>query len=270
MAKLPPAVRAIPRPALIAGGLALFVVPTLMLLLLVVAPLRHDTSATTGPSGSTAPRPVATARGISDGDVTKAAAAGSSELERLAAKAPSDSRIQHALVVAYVHEDKNVDAMRALGKWAEADPAAGKSPDAENAVLAAATGTPSDLDAAIAVMEGPLGADGVDLMLDLQAKPGMANATKTRLNQSLAKPEVRSQASPAASLALDIKAAKTCDARYALLERAKSEGDARVLAVLKPMEQKSGCGFLGRRDCWSCMRKDEALGDAISAIEKRK
>jgi len=43
-----------------------------------------------------------------------------------------------------------------------------------------------------------------------------------------------------------------------------------VLAVLKPMEKDSGCGFLGRRDCWSCMRKDSALEDAISAIEKRK
>ena len=269
MAKLPPSVRAIPRPALLAGGLALLVVPTLLLLLLVIAPLRHGASAA-GSSGSAAPRPVATARGISDGDVAKAATGGSPELERLAAKAPSDSRIQHALVVAYVHEDKNVDAMRALGKWAEADPAAGKSPDAENAVLAAATGVPADLDAAIAVMEGPLGAAGVDLMLDLQAKPGVANATKTRLSQSLAKPEVRSHASPAASLALDIKGAKTCDARYALLERAKSEGDARVLAVLKPMVQKSGCGFLGVRDCWSCMRKDTALDDAISAIEQRK
>ncbi|HEX7601102.1 MAG TPA: protein kinase [Polyangiaceae bacterium] len=269
MGKLPPAVRAIPRPALVAAGLALLVVPALLLLLLVVAPLRHGTSAA-GPSGSVVLRPVATARGISDGDVTKAATGGSSELERLAAKAPSDPRIQHALVVAYVHEDRNEDAMRALGKWAEADPAAGKSADAESAVLSAATGTPADLDAAMAVMEGPLGAAGVDLMLDLQAKPGMANATKTRLNQSLAKPEVRSHASPAASLALDIKAAKTCEARYALLDQARIEGDARVLAVLKPMEQKSGCGFLGRRDCWSCMRKDTALDDAISAIEKRK
>jgi len=268
MGRLPPAVRAIPRPALVAAGLALLVVPTLLLLLLVVAPLRHTSA--TGPSGSGVPRPVATAQGISDGDVAKAATGGSSELERLAAKAPSDPRIQHALVVAYAHEDRNVDAMRALGKWAEADPAAGKSADAENAVLSAATGTPTDLDAAIAVMEGPLGAAGVDLMLDLQAKPGMANATRTRLSQSLAKPEVRSHASPAASLALDIKTAKTCDARYALLDRARSDGDARVLAVLKPMEQKSGCGFLGRRDCWSCMRKDTALDDAISAIETRR
>ena len=266
---LPPGVRSVPRPALLAGAIAIVVVPVLFLVVLLVARMGHGTSAST-PSGSSAPLAIPTARGISDGDVAKAAAGGSDDLERLATKAPTDPRIQHALVIAYTHEDKHVDAMRALGKWAEGDPAAQTSPDVENAVLAAATGTPADLDAALAVMEGPLGAAGVDLMLDLQAKPGVANATKTRLNQSLAKPDVRAHASPAAALALDIKAAKTCDARYALLDRAKAEGDARVLGVLKPMEQKSGCGFLGRRDCWSCMRKDSALEDAVGAIEKRK
>ena len=267
--KLPPALRAVPRPALLAGVFAIVVGPILFLAVLLVARLGHS-GAAAATSGSSAPRAAPTAWGISDGDVAKAAAGGSAELERLASKAPSDPRIQHALVVAYTHEDKHVDAMRALGKWAEGDPKAGSSADVENAVLAAVTGAPADLDAALAVLEGPLGAAGVDLMLDLQAKPGVASATKTRLNQSLAKAEVRSHASPSASLALDLKSAKTCDARYALLDRAKSEGDARVLAVLKPMEQTSGCGFLGRRDCWSCMRKDTALDDAIGAIEKRK
>ena len=267
--KLPPALRAVPRPALLAVIFAIVVGPILFLAVPLVARLGHS-GASAAASGSSAPRAAPTAWGISDGDVAKAAAGGSADLERLAGKAPSDPRIQHALVVAYTHEDKHVDAMRALGKWAEGDPAAQTSPDVENAVLAAATGTPADLDAALAVMEGPLGAAGVDLMLDLQAKPGVANATKTRLNQSLAKPDVRALASPAAALALDIKAAKTCDARYALLDRAKTQGDARVLAVLKSMEQKSGCGFLGTRDCWSCMRKDSALEDAMDAIEKRK
>ncbi len=266
--KLPPQLRALRPPVLAAIAAAVLVVP-LLVIGIVVATHAGRSPASSASGTAPTPKPPPTERSIDDDDVATASASGSAALERLATKAPKDPRILHALVVAYTHEDKHDAAMGAVRRWATADPTAGKSPDVENAILAAATGTPADLDAAIDVMEGPLGSDGVDLMLDLLAKPGVANATKTRLNKSLAKPEVRAHASPAAALAIDLKATKTCDARYAMLDRVKEIGDAHSLVTLKAMRSTNGCGFLGMNDCWSCMRKDSALDDTIATVEAR-
>jgi hypothetical protein len=35
------------------------------------------------------------------------------------------------------------------------------------------------------------------------------------------------------------------------------------------MKSTRGCGFLGTRDCWGCLRRDDMLDDAIHAIETR-
>ncbi len=66
-----------------------------------------------------------------------------------------------------------------------------------------------------------------------------------------------------------MKGTTACDKRHDLLERAGADGDARVLAVLKTMKNARGCGFASMRDCWPCMRKDDALDDAVKAIDAR-
>jgi hypothetical protein len=68
---------------------------------------------------------------------------------------------------------------------------------------------------------------------------------------------------------MDLRAARDCKAKKELLGRVKDNGDARLLPVLKPMKKETGCGFLGTKDCYFCMRKDDDLDDAISAIEGR-
>ena len=78
------------------------------------------------------------------------------------------------------------------------------------------------------------------------------------------------KASPAAAVLLDMRAAKNCQAKRDLLDRAKTEGDARMLGVLVPMKEQRGCGFMGMRDCWPCLRKDTALDDTIAAIETKR
>jgi hypothetical protein len=75
--------------------------------------------------------------------------------------------------------------------------------------------------------------------------------------------------SAAASIFLDFKAARDSKTKHELLGRVKDSGDARLLALLKPMKKETGCGFLGTKDCWSCMRKDDDLDDAVRAIEGR-
>jgi hypothetical protein len=68
---------------------------------------------------------------------------------------------------------------------------------------------------------------------------------------------------------LDLKSAKRCEDKRELLDRAKDSGDARILTSLKAMKNSRGCGFMGMRDCYSCLRKDDALDDAIKAVEAR-
>jgi hypothetical protein len=80
---------------------------------------------------------------------------------------------------------------------------------------------------------------------------------------------VRAHASAAASVLLDMKSAQSCTAKRDLLARAKESGDARLAPLLKALKPTSGCGFLGRRDCWPCLRKEGALDDAIAATEAR-
>ena len=75
-------------------------------------------------------------------------------------------------------------------------------------------------------------------------------------------------ASQAASVLLDFKAATACTSKHDLLARAKDHGDARLLPSLKQIKQARGRGFFSR-DPYPCMRKDTALEDAITAVEAR-
>ena len=139
---------------------------------------------------------------------------------------------------------------------------------AESAVVAAQK--PETTEDAFAILENELGARGVDGLLELATSPTVPRNIRLRATKaSSSDPEIRSKATPAANVVLDLRAAQTCTARHELLERAKESGDARALALLKPMKNTRGCGFLGRSDCNGCLRRDTDLEDAIGAIEAR-
>ena len=75
-------------------------------------------------------------------------------------------------------------------------------------------------------------------------------------------------ATPALLIALDLKNTQPC-ARKALYAQAREHGDARSMVFLKPMTSTSGCGFLKRSDCFSCLEPRKELYDTIAAIQKR-
>ena len=269
-AALPEPVRKLPRPALIGGAVALALAPIALVVVIALALRPSPSAAQQGHPTTTSAAPEVPA-GPTDAEVARAKAAGPDGLEALARKYPSDARVARARLSALVEAKRWADAVDASKRLIALDASAASSREvADAATNAALSGAPGDLDAAVALMTGPMGPAGVDLLIDLSGRAGLAPATKTRLGQALADPDARAHASAAAAVYLDLRATKKCDERRALLDRAAKDGDARALPALEAMQRKSGCGFLGLSDCWGCMRKDAALDDAVAAVRARR
>ena len=210
--------------------------------------------------------------------VSAATALGPEGLESLVKEFPQDPTLLGKLAVAYHAQGRAADALRTVRALITADPSAANDDDIVQLVTTtAAKGKGDDDDDAFALLEGPFGEHGVDALVELTAKGptptrGAVRETRdlrARAAKSLTKPEVRAHASAAAGILLDFKAAQGCPARRDLLTRAKDAGDARLLPTLKSMKMARGCGFLGRLDCWGCLRHDTALDDAVAAVEAR-
>ncbi len=194
-----------------------------------------------------------------------AVAGGVAAIQALAEEFPEDASVQRELAMSLHTAGRNADALRAVEATARLDP---------NTVDTSLLGVVVQLaerrdssDDAFALLEGPLKSRGVDGLLELATSK--VAAVKSRALSSLARPDVRSNASPAATIVLDMKSANSCAAKHEVIERAKEAGDDRVLSTLKALKNPRGCGFMRMRDCHPCLRKDDALEDAIKAIEAR-
>jgi hypothetical protein len=63
-----------------------------------------------------------------------------------------------------------------------------------------------------------------------------------------------------------LRAAPSCPAKRAIVQRLRQAGDPRALpALLELRDQRGGCGFLGLSDCMSCLRPD--LAATISELQ---
>jgi serine/threonine-protein kinase len=197
-----------------------------------------------------------------------AAAKTADDLAALAAKYPDDTALAKQVALAYGAEGRGPEALRAIRALADADPKAAEDPEVMKVVQAAVVSQQqATVDEAFTLLEGPLGASGFDVLVGLSKKG--PTATRKRAAKSIADPSVRAHASPAASILLDMNAAKGCEKKKALLGRAKESGDARMLATLKRMKRRGGCGFFRRSDCYGCMRKDDDLDEAYAAVVAR-
>jgi serine/threonine-protein kinase len=299
-ARMPAALRALPLPVLAIAAGIVAVVPLVVFaaVILVVFRPSDPPPVPNTPEGRAAAEAIARAA-LPDDRIAAAESEGAGALGALAGEYPRDPRVQRALVRRHTKDRALVQAMAAVVTLVGLDPLAASDPEVMGAVRAAAAGPQEASDAAFAAMEGDLRTVGVDLLLELAYAPKTPaaekgavkigdkaaektadktadkagekgdRALKARALQSLAKPEVRANATPAALVVLDLRAAKDCAARRAVLARAATHGDARALPLLKPLSAPRGCGFLGRSDCNPCLRKDSALKDAIAAIEGR-
>ncbi len=186
-------------------------------------------------------------------------------------KAGPDRPDEHQLLErAYTGVRNAREAMREASLWLAADPNASADSKLEEDVRNAALFKDAQ-DDAFTLLESKMGTRGVDILYDIAygASGKQYPQAATRARRSLDVDDVRGRASAALSVLLDFRETRTCDAKRALLDRARDHGDARMLLVLQPYLGTRGCGFLSRSDCYPCLHKDSALRDAMSAIEER-
>jgi serine/threonine-protein kinase len=187
---------------------------------------------------------------------------------------PSDmdrADVHRALMKAYLATGATADAMREAGLLVKADPSAAGDPKLLEDVRNAALGGGAAADQAFALLETSLGSAGPDILYDL-VYTTLANqypAAAKRATRALASTEVRARFNPGLQVAMDLRAAGSCDKVKAILPRAQDTAGIRALAVLKGFLPTRGCGFLATRDCWPCLHKDGSLTKTIAAIEER-
>ena len=115
-----------------------------------------------------------------------------------------------------------------------------------------------------------MGPPGADLLFDVWSKaqgdPGLRSAA-TLAEERLGRTEVRSQASDALAVALELRPGKTCLEYKKLMPKAVEHADARAepyLAKLSKRELCRGGRFSFRQyDCWACLRAEPGLPRAL-------
>ncbi|MEY2936901.1 MAG: hypothetical protein RL033_7650 [Pseudomonadota bacterium] len=173
-----------------------------------------------------------------------------------------------ALGTGYVSTGKNEPALEAFRAALAADPELQENGDLLRGVRKLAE-DPDTREAALDLAALKLGARGVDLLFDVWISTKEKTPATRAARKWLDTDSVRAGASPAAKLALEIRETKGCKNLEELLPRARASADERSLTSLKRLQSKGGCGFLGLEDCYSCLRGDSALDDAISAAAAR-
>lgn len=126
-----------------------------------------------------------------------------------------------------------------------------------------------DLVLGLAGLPGPV---GPDLLYKLGPAVWGTNPAKPLAQEVLYAKDVRSKASAALGVALDLEREEDCEKVAKILERAKVSADKRSLKGMGRLTKKTGCGPNKRGDCWACLhnRGNTLLKDAIKEASKRK
>jgi serine/threonine protein kinase len=192
------------------------------------------------------------------------------ELSVIEKKDPDRADVHELLERAYTGVRNTPGAMREADLWLAADPNASADVKLQEDVRNAALFRDAQDDAFV-LLESRMGMRGIDILYDIAygASGRLYPQAASRARRSLELDDVRRRASPALAVLLDVRAARSCEDKHQLLERAQQEGDARLLPILQQYQSTRGCGFLGRSDCYPCMHRDRALYDAMAAIEQR-
>jgi len=149
------------------------------------------------------------------------------------------------------------------------NPALGKDAGTQSKLLdlTADPVTAPDALAAMAALDGPVGAD---LLYEVWTRTTERSDTTELARSLLYSADVKSKASPALAVALALRSAETCDQFHALLPKALTDGDRRSQHLLAKLNAKRGCGPKKADDCYACLRENhDELSATINAVKSR-
>ena len=223
-----------------------------------LGPVTSSTSATAPEASAPAPMPAA------------ASEKASPRLAELAGKAPESLSAKELVALAEGRADEQRSAVKALRAKIEANPAVlqEKSTQTQLFHFVSDAETARDALSALAVAAAPLGPD-----LLYEVWTGTTQRTEaTDLARALVySTDVRPKASPALSVALDLRVADSCEKFKAILPKALKDGDRRALHLLLKLNAKRGCGPKKNDDCYACLREDaDELTATINAVKSRR
>lgn len=228
------------------------------------APLARAPSGAVTPAGKLTPV----------GEVAPAAKPGAAKpvpaLTGLEGKAPETLSSSELLRLAEGRVEREREAARALRLKLQDTPALAKDKASQSELLRLAgdPDTARDALAAMTQLEAPIGAD---LLYEVWTGKSVRNDTTELARTLVYSTDVRPKASPALSVALDLRLAETCPQFQTAMPKALKDGDRRALHLLTKLLNKRGCGPKKNEDCFACLReqKDE-LTATINAVKSRR
>ena len=102
-----------------------------------------------------------------------------------------------------------------------------------------------------------------DLLYEVWTGTAERNDVTELARALLLSKDVRPKASTSLAVALDLRAAETCEQNAQILPRAVKDADRRSLHLLIKLQRKYGCGPNKRLDCYPCLRSGDQLDSAI-------
>lgn len=191
-------------------------------------------------------------------------------LAELEAKAPGTLSASELILLAEGRAERERLAARSLREKVRQSPALLSDKAVQSELLQAArvVQTAPDALGALASANTPLGAD---LLYEVwTGTPSRTDATELA-RALLYSAQVRPQASPALSVALQLRAAETCEQYKSVLPSALKDGDKRSLHLLAKVGSRRGCGPKKAQDCFVCLRGDaDELSATINALKSRR
>jgi hypothetical protein len=166
--------------------------------------------------------------------------------------------------------ERERDAAHTLQLKLESTPALAKdkATQAELLRLAADPDTAREALATMTSLEAPLAAD---FLYEVWTGTAVRNDTTELARTLVYSTDVRPKASPALSVALELRLAESCEQYRPLLPKALKDGDRRALHLLTKLTNKRGCGPKKSQDCFACLREQpDELAATINVVKSRR
>jgi hypothetical protein len=207
-----------------------------------------------------APRPVP--------DSPAAARTDDKAVSEIQSRAPTERTAADVLVLAEARAARKQARISELGRKLELVPKLGRDKDTVAALKELAYDR--EVGNVTLRMLADLKSDiGPDLLYVVWTGTPRKTDSTELAEQLLYSKDVRTRASEALSVALDLRVEENCEDMKKVLERAIQHGDRRSLGPIVRLNNKRGCGEKKLDDCWSCLRDSDLVKNAQKEASKR-